>query len=236
MDYSRRKKSSNKRRWRLIASRIILIAVGVLIGLVVGKYKFTTPVSLVDEYKTPKIEDLYSAPPLYGTRDGRVFDGVEMSLAWGGNEKFVPFDCPLDENTQLFIYYLSKGYYIDFPLVMGMIQKESTFQPSIVSATNDYGLMQINIIHLGWLQEQFGITNLLDPTQNVRAGLYILRSLFEKYEDPAKVLMAYNMGESGAKALWDVGIYETEYTKSVFAYADVFENQLLENEENDTAE
>ena len=230
MNYSRRKKSPIKRRWGLIASRIILIVVCALIGFIVGK---STQVSVADEYKILEMADLQSNPPLYGTRDGRVFNGVEMSLVWEVNETFVPFDCPLDENTQRFIYYLSKGYYIDFPLVMGMIQKESTFQPSIVSATNDYGLMQINIINRGWLQEQFGITDLLDPTQNVRAGLYILRNLFEKYEDPAKVLMAYNMGESGAKILWDAEIYETEYTKSVFAYADVFANQLLENEEND---
>jgi len=234
MDYSGRKKNSNKRRWRSIALRIILV--GVLIGFAAGKYKLTTLVSDVDEYASPEKVDAHSPPPLYGTRDGRVFDGVELAIDWVGNETFVPLDCPLDEETQRFIYYLSKGYYIDFPLVMGMIQKESAFQSSIVSATNDYGLMQINVIHLGWLQEQFGINNLLDPTQNVRAGLYILRGLFEKYEDPAKVLMAFNMGESGAKTLWDIGIYETEYTKSVFAYADVFENQLLENEKNGNGE
>ena len=28
-------------------------------------------------------------------------------------------------------------------------------------------------------------------------GMFILRKLFEKYETPEKVLMAYNLGESG---------------------------------------
>ena len=234
MDYSRRKKSPDKRRWWSILSRIILI--GVLIGFFVGKCKLTTLLLTVDDHEIPEMIDVHSPPPLYGTRDGQVFDGVEMSLEWVGNETFVPLDCPLDEETQRFIYNLSKGYYIDYSLVMGMIQKESAFQSWVVSATNDYGLMQINMMHFGWLHEQFGITNLLDPAQNVRAGLYILRTLFEKYEDPAKVLMAFNMGESGAKALWDIGIYETEYTKTVFAYADVFESQLLANKKNDNGE
>lgn len=45
--------------------------------------------------------------------------------------------------------------------------------------------------------------------------MFILRKLFEKYEAPEKVLMAYNLGESGAKALWDKGVFETNYSKSV---------------------
>ena len=45
--------------------------------------------------------------------------------------------------------------------------------------------------------------------------MFILRKLFEKYETPAKVLMAYNMGEGGASRLWKQGIFEINYSKSV---------------------
>ncbi|MDR2775954.1 MAG: AAA family ATPase, partial [Tannerella sp.] len=69
------------------------------------------------------------------------------------------------------------------------------------------------------MTEAIGVDDFLDPTQNIRAGLYILRGLFEKYDDPAKVLMAYNLGESGAKRLWEQGVFETSYTKNILTYA-----------------
>ena len=53
----------------------------------------------------------------------------------------------------------------------------------------------------------------------------ILRGLFEKYEDPALVCMAYNLGEYGASVLWDKGIYETSYSRNVLSVADEYEAQ-----------
>lgn len=55
-----------------------------------------------------------------------------------------------------------------------------------------------------------------------RAGLYILRGLFEKYNDSSKVVMAYKMGEYGASVLWDKGVYETTASQRVLAQADKF--------------
>lgn len=78
------------------------------------------------------------------------------------------------------------------------------------------------------MKEKLGITDFLDPYQNSRSGLYILRNLFEKYEKPEKVLMAYNLGETGAKKLWDQGIYETNYTKKVIENVQVFKNYIDE--------
>lgn len=56
--------------------------------------------------------------------------------------------------------------------------------------------------------------------------------LFEKYEDPEKVLMAYNMGETGAKRLWDKGIYETDYTNKVIKNIMKIKNYINERMEN----
>lgn len=52
-----------------------------------------------------------------------------------------------------------------------------------------------------------------DPYQNIRAGVFVLRKLFERYQDTNMVLMAYNMGEDGADRLWEKGIYSTDYTE-----------------------
>jgi len=107
-----------------------------------------------------------------------------------------------------------------------MIQHESNFQPNAVSSTQDYGLMQINQINHKYLTETIGVTDFLDPYQNIRAGIFTLKKLFEKYHDTDMVLMAYNMGENGASRLWEQGIYETSYTQDILSIQQQFSEQL----------
>lgn len=158
---------------------------------------------------------------VYGTYDDRVFTH-EISLDWGGDEyDFTPIEgIPLDEGTQRFIFYICKGYNLDWTLVLAIIEQESSYQADLISDTGDYGLMQINQVNHEWLHETIGVTDFLDPTWNIRSGVFILRKLFEKYEDPTLVLMAYNLGEQGAETLWEKGIFETNYTQSVLSIQD----------------
>lgn len=187
---------------RIITSWVIIALIFSVVGFAIGA---------VFHSSKPKTETL-----IYGrSADGKIFDG-DMSVSYESEDTlFVPLGVPLDSDVQEFIYYLSKGYNMDFTFVMAIIQQESGYQPDAVSNTDDYGLMQINKVNHGYITDEIGVTNYLDPYENVRAGMFILRKLFEKYETPEKVLMAYNLGESGAKALWDKGIFETNYSKSV---------------------
>ena len=102
-----------------------------------------------------------------------------------------------------------------------------------MSATNDYGLMQINEVNHQYLKEQLEIADFLNPYDNIRAGMFILRKLFEKYETPAKVLMAYNMGEGGASYLWRQGIFEINYSKSVLQIQQEMNAELERSSNND---
>lgn len=187
---------------RIITSWVIIALIFSIIGFAIGA---------VSHSSKPKTETL-----IYGrVADGKIFDG-DMSVSYESEDTlFAPLDVPLDSDVQEFIYYLSKGYNMDFTFVMAIIQQESGYQPDAVSNTDDYGLMQIKKVNHGYITDEIGVTNYLDPYENVRAGMFILRKLFEKYETPEKVLMAYNLGESGAKALWDKGVFETNYSKSV---------------------
>ena len=228
MNYSKKRTHKNNGlRW-LIASWVFFFVIGAVAGAVTVNIIKKSP-------EPPKVETTTPAndfEPLYGTRDGRVFtDEAEMSRDWSGGElDFKPLDVPLCETVQEFIFYLSYGYYIDFPFVMGLIMTESSFRTHVISKTHDYGLMQINRVNHKWLEERHGITDFLDPYENVKAGLYILRTLFEKYDDPAKVLMAYHMGETGAGRLWEKGIFETSYTRKVLTYAENYRRELENNE------
>lgn len=138
-------------------------------------------------------------------------------------------NCLLDDETQQMIVEKCAEYNIDFAFTMAVMFRESSFRPNVISSDgSDYGLMQINKINHERLSEELGITNFLDPEQNVTAGLYMLQDLFEKYEDPAKVLMAYNMGETGAKRLWVKGIYSTDYAEDILQQADIYNAEIAE--------
>lgn len=160
--------------------------------------------------------------------DDRIFED-EVSIDWSKSDRnFQPIKCKLDEDTQEFAYYLAEAYNIDFSLIMAIMKVESNYKPDTVSSTNDYGLMQINKCNHAMLKDKLGINDFLDPEQNIRAGCYILRKLFEKHEDVGLVLMAYNMGENGASRLWSNGIFESNYSKKVIEEQRKIQKQIGE--------
>mgnify|MGYP005808410629 CR=1 FL=1 len=106
---------------------------------------------------------------------------------------------------------------VDYPTVLALMSKESGYTAEAVSGTGDYGIMQINTVNHGWLREELGITDFLDAEQSIDAGTEMLARLSEKYGDPHKVLMAYNMGEGGAAKLWAQGITSSEYSRDIMS-------------------
>lgn len=139
----------------------------------------------------------------------------------------IRIDCRLDDETQQMILEKCEEYGIDFAFTMAVIFKESSFRPNADSGSS-VGLMQINRINHDWLSKELGITDFFDPEQNVEAGLFMLRNLFEKYDDPHTVLMAYNMGEYGAKKQWDKGIFTSAYSEGVLQVADKYNQEIME--------
>lgn len=156
----------------------------------------------------------------------------EIDINWSNADmmQFKPIDIDLDENIQEFIYLLCDAYNIDYSFVLALIDQESSFTVNAVSDNSDYGLFQINEVNHEELKNALGITDINDPYENTRAGMFILRKLFEKYEEPTKVLMAYNMGETGAKALWDKNVFSTNYTKKILNLQKEYEKRLLKND------
>lgn len=229
MNYSGNMKQKQRFK-RIIISWVVILSIGILIG-----WGITNIATKNDAVETMVQASEFKYVQPYGTIDGKTFNwGLSEDWTSGAELGFTPLDIELDEELQEFIYCLSYGYNIDYAFVMGLMQLESSFNPSIISSTNDYGLMQINRINHEWLKEKLGITDFLDPYQNTRSGIYILRNLFEKYEEPELVLMAYNMGETGASRLWDKGIYETNYTRNVLENVQVFSDYIKErNGENE---
>ena len=208
---------------------LILIGAALGIGLVIGSvsgYTLKTHITAKNKEKSTerRLERSSTETLVYGAYDNRTFT-QEISLDWGaGDLDFTPLDCKMPEEQQEFTYYLCTGYNLDFTLVMALIQNESSFDPSVVSATHDY--MQINEMNHQWLTDTLGVTDFTDPYQNIRAGVFVLRKLYERYQDTNMVLMAYNMGEDAAARLWEKGIYSTDYTEKILNYQMQFNEQL----------
>lgn len=139
----------------------------------------------------------------------------------------VRITCPLDDATQQMILDKCEEYNIDFAFTMAVIFKESSFRPDADSGSS-VGLMQINRCNHEWLSEELGITDFFDPEQNVTAGLYMLHQLFEKYDDPHQVLMAYNMGEAGARKFWNQDKFTSKYSEGVMQVAEQYQEEINE--------
>jgi soluble lytic murein transglycosylase-like protein len=76
-------------------------------------------------------------------------------------------------------------------LVRAVVQVESGYNPNARSPKGAVGLMQL----MPATAHQFGVTNALNPEQNVRAGVAYLRQLMNRYENNETLaLAAYNAG------------------------------------------
>lgn len=227
MNYSKRI-TKNAIRKRLLISWVIVGFTFLAIGFGSG---WGCKAVLMGKDGEPEAAAAGKEVLIYGRYDGVIFEGEIPELRSG--KEFVPLDVPINEDLQEFIFYLSEGYEIDFTFVMALIQQESSFRADAISESNDYGLMQVNEKNHALITETLGVTDFLEPYNNVRSGMFILRKLFEKYETPEKVLMAYNLGESGAARLWENGIFEINYSKSVFQYQQKFNEEIERRKEDD---
>jgi soluble lytic murein transglycosylase-like protein len=97
---------------------------------------------------------------------------------------------------QQMITAAANQYGVPASLALAVAQVESNFNPNAVNTSNkngtsDYGVFQINSSNLSSL----GLTDPLDPTQNINAGVSLLASLYNQYGgDATQTLWAYNAG------------------------------------------
>ena len=129
------------------------------------------------------------------------------------------YDVPLPEDLQLHIFKECDKHNIAPAIVIAMIERESSYRTDVMGDNgNSYGLMQIQP---RWNQERMdrlGITDLLDPYQNVTVGIDLLAELIDENPDLYWVLMAYNGGQDYADARLESGKI-SDYAKWVVARA-----------------
>ncbi|HEY5611858.1 MAG TPA: lytic transglycosylase domain-containing protein [Thermoanaerobaculia bacterium] len=94
------------------------------------------------------------------------------------------------------IYHEAKKHDLAPELVAAVVETESRFVPTARSHAGAQGLMQLVPRTGRWM----GAKNLMNPTENVRAGTKYLKYLNERFDgNQNKVLAAYNAGEGNVR-------------------------------------
>lgn len=131
---------------------------------------------------------------------------------------------PLSRELQEFTYQLCREKQISYELVLAVMQRESRFRTDVQghnrNGSTDSGLMQINSCNAGWLEQQLGIADLMDPQDNIRAGVHILAGHISLYGENDG-LMAYHMGAGGMLKAKRNGTTSTAYSRAVLEQRDV---------------
>lgn len=111
-------------------------------------------------------------------------------------------------------------------LVAAIVETESDFRPTLMSHKNAQGLMQL-IPSTG---ELMGARDLLNPAENVRAGVKYIRYLQRQFKDPQLMLAAYNAGETVVRRYNGIPPYaETQnYVKKVERRRQRYQDRLAE--------
>jgi soluble lytic murein transglycosylase-like protein len=103
------------------------------------------------------------------------------------------------------IMEIAGSHNVDTGLVRAVIQVESTFNPSAVSSQGASGLMQL----MPYTAEQYGVRNILDPSENIRGGVQHLQYLLKIFKnDTTLALAAYNAGVSAVRRYQGVPPYK----------------------------
>ncbi len=91
-----------------------------------------------------------------------------------------------------YIAAASRATRVDEDLIEAIIAAESAFNPLALSRTGALGLMQL----MPATAERFGVTDRLDPAQNILGGARYLSFLLNKFNNNLKLAVAaYNAGE-----------------------------------------
>ena len=90
----------------------------------------------------------------------------------------------------------AKAATIQSALVRAVIVVESGFNPRAVSKKGAIGLMQLQPA----TAKRYGVKNIYDPEQNVRAGAHYLSDLLTRFDSNLELaLAAYNAGEEAVE-------------------------------------
>lgn len=103
---------------------------------------------------------------------------------------------PAEESIRRFspiVDTASRLHGVDAALIHAVISAESGYNPSALSKAGAMGLMQL----MPQTAKRYGVTNIMDPVQNITGGVRYLRDLLSMFNGNLELaIAAYNAGEN----------------------------------------
>jgi len=162
---------------------------------------------------------LSSAPS--PSKVGEVMSRTASVVSESVREQFFSTEVPFGS----LIYAEAKKNNLDPQLVAAVVETESRFKPTARSHAGAQGLMQLVPRTGRWM----GAKNLMNPSENVKAGTKYLSYLTERFKgDETKIIAAYNAGEGNVRRFGGVPPFrETQnYVQKVLKSKESYEAQV----------
>lgn len=137
---------------------------------------------------------------------------------------FKQYNIKLPVEQQKHVYNMCRTYGVQYELLLAVMYVESGYNPNAIGGGNSYGLCQIHISNFTNLRNKLGVSNFLDPYDNIKAGAYMLaiymgsgrKMSTDQTTIEVYALNSYNMGEgSYYRNCYSKGIVDRHYSTTV---------------------
>lgn len=151
-----------------------------------GKAQVWTPDNIGDAKKGEKVDNTF----LHYTYD----DKIARSAA-ANREYLASVPVPDAQETKALIVRTAKRHGVDPKLMLALSSTESGWNQRAVSPANAIGIMQVIPSTGKWASSLIGKDlNLLDPQDNVEAGVVVMRTLLRAADSREKAIAGYYQG------------------------------------------
>ncbi|MBT4484329.1 MAG: lytic transglycosylase domain-containing protein [Candidatus Latescibacteria bacterium] len=180
--------SSVKKRFVIIFNMVVFVTAIFLINLSINNAADRVEIVVGGEIDTEKeVKPPYDAalPHITIPEKKDVFEFLRIDSSIVEPENLVQSISPWEQHIQQY----SEEYNVDSDLVRAIIYTESNGDPYKISHAGALGLMQIMPLTADFM----GISNMLDPEENIKAGVKYIAWLVKQYDEP-HMLWAWNAG------------------------------------------
>ncbi len=131
---------------------------------------------------------------------GRTYPAATVASANQNKATLLAVGVPSKQEMQALVAATAKDMGVDPALAQAVAFQESGFNHASVSPANAIGTMQVIPTSGEWASDLVGRKlNLLDPKDNVVAGVAILRQLVRTSPDLSTAIASYYQGQAGVR-------------------------------------